>query len=557
MDDTLMTTNDSEDRLRAAAEAELPDWTRITARFEEPEAEPEQRPAHRQQATPARPVPSTSTPNLAAPAEEELPAWTRLRADISDDDDDDEGLAPVPPVQVPSARPAAPAPAPRPVRPAPQMPAPQRPVAVPAPQRPVTAPARQPAPTAAPVAVPQVPQQPMYVPVPAPTYVPRPSTPAPALTPSTAPAYAPAPEPVQTPAAPVAAVQDPVPPAPSSALRRTLRRQGTNRPAEPQSPKRSVTAGGRWKVLALRTGIWVVLGVIALSGIRNTLFPQHVSVAQLSTQVGQTLGFNGFPITPAETLAQRFVTDYLTVDPAEPFSARSARLAQYLVKGTEAPPWPLGEATTSGQRVTVAPALAEAPDLLDKDRAAFTYGAQVTRYTVDDKGNRTDTSTAWLYVSVSVAADATGNVAVAGQPGFVAGPAQGTSNGVYKYAVDPKATTSFAEDLPGFFTAWAASDTAGLSRYLDRDKNGTITASPEAQAGMGAAVQFAKLNESAVSNPNADGHTRFAEASVTWQSGGVNWKQQYRLTVRQGDDGTWYISDISGAGFGAIPSAQG
>ena len=172
-------------------------------------------------------------------------------------------------------------------------------------------------------------------------------------------------------------------------------------------------------------------------------------------------------------------------------------------------------------------------------------------------------SGAWLYPMVPVYSDGQGGFTIAGTPTLGAPPARAGfpgSDGSIAGDVDDDASRAASDVLAGFFTAWAASDSAALERYVTRE------ATPAARAGLGGSVQFVDLGDVKVAVAvTGDEDTRFASAEVTWATGDAaqpdtgQLTQTYLLTIVR-TAGLWSVNDVTigqpprGAGHPAAPT---
>jgi hypothetical protein len=296
-------------------------------------------------------------------------------------------------------------------------------------------------------------------------------------------------------------------------------------------------SGGRWKLLTLRYFIWLILGVLLIGGVRYTVFPPKPDIAKLAQTVGAQIGFNGFPVQSGEAIAETFARQYLTVIPGQE-TQRTRALARYLPSGVDQS-WTAVSGTT--ETVISGPVLLQAPALYDASHATFTFGAEVKTPAISSK---------WVYLTVTVFADATGLVVISGPVAFVANPGTSANSGSYPYTKSDIAAQSLGVSLPDFLTAWASSNSVGISRYTQSD------ATPSVLSGLGGTVSYVSLSNLGVAavdlkDPASAYGLRYAEVNVTWKANGNIWTQAYRLTVQQTSDGKWYIQDIKGGLFGA------
>jgi len=325
---------------------------------------------------------------------------------------------------------------------------------------------------------------------------------------------------------------------PRGKARRARKSAKVEKIAKPAAPEKAATAarpgrksmsvaGGRWKVMVLRGGVYTVLGLLLLGGARNIISPREkIDVGAVTSQVQTALGQNGFPAATAEAFSIRFARAYLTYTEATA-DTRMEELARYS-KAASQMKWGLTTDGDKQQKVTAGPFVSTQPELLDKNNAIITVGAQVN-------------DTTWVYLAVPVYADDAGALVVSGPPAFVAAPARATSPGgaAITQSDDALAQSLTTDVLTGFFTAWAASDTTALKRYTTPD------ATTSALTGLGGSVTLATVNS--VEVPRDGGDARPITASINWQSAAIGtYAQSYRVSVAKGTDGRWYVKDIKG-----------
>ena len=301
-------------------------------------------------------------------------------------------------------------------------------------------------------------------------------------------------------------------------------------------------AGGRWQILAIRYTVWTVLALIALGGVKTLFLPTKANIPALAQAIGAQLNINGFPIQSGQDLARSFAREYLTINP-KAGDQRSINLSHFLPNGKEQGTWTSLLPESAPETILSGPMLVEAPNLADKTHAVFTFSALVKAGSADPK---------WVYLAVTVFADTNGLVTISGPPAFVDNPGVVTDSGAFAYPKSDSAANSLSVDLPGFFKAWAASDSTGLSLYTQSDATQTVL------NGLGGNVSFVEINNLRVAaidpkKPSSAYGKRYAEVNVTWRANGNIWVQGYRLTVLQTVDGKWYVQDIFGGGFGATP----
>lgn len=475
--------------------------------------------------TPSLPAPAPVQPAPAAQArplvaDTEVPEWAAYRPSTT-------VPAQTPPAAVPPAPAQMPAPAQPPVRPASDFAEPEwaqhRPAAE-------TAPAAAPTPVSTPVPAPHVPAPAPYLPTPDLAHAPEPAhLPEPV-------AAQPVPMPVREPDPMTQPVYTPDPqPEPESRTRRgKAKAPKAGKPGKgakaakgpkPSSPGKGM-AGGRWKIKALRVAIYSLVGLLLLGGLKNIVAPSKGPDAQAITEaVRANIGDNGFPTDAAEGFAVRFASIYLDTDP----NTQEDRLNRLAVFSPDAADGSWGWTGSVGKQSIIAgPVVASKPVLKDKNFATVTVTAQVT-------------SKAWVYLAVPVYASNTGNLVVSGPPAFVAPPARADSPGDDAITTrdDALEQTLGTALMPGFFKAWAASNSVELDRYTAKD------ATQAARNGLAGAMTLDKVGE--ITMPRDGENTRVGEVEVTWNiKGAGTYIQNYVVTVTKDASAKWSVKDITG-----------
>lgn len=303
-------------------------------------------------------------------------------------------------------------------------------------------------------------------------------------------------------------------------------------------------AGGRWLTIALKTVVWAAVLLMMFAGFKQVFMPSRLNVDQVSQTVMDKLQLSDYPVETGSALAVAFARDYLQFA-KDDAGARGKRLRTYLPEnatGADAPDagWTVSTSTVP-QVVLNGPYVVSAP-VIDGDRATYVIAAQVgDPETVDAAG--AVLAAQWVSLSVPVVRDTDGRVAVGGAPGFISSPVRAAAGVPDGLVADPGATQSLAGELPGMMQAWAASDEAGLKRFLP------ATATDAAKTGLHDLVTFSSINDVQVAKTAGANDPRAADVTVTWDYRGTAMQQQYRLWVWQGTDGLWYMEDIQGAGF--------
>lgn len=466
-------------------------------------------------------------------ANEELPEWARITSDLVDDGGEQGGeVAPSAPAAAPS-QPAAPVPvSPVPVPPVPAETADAAPVPLP----PVT-PAR--------------PSQRTQPDVSAAVPMPVPAAEEPASergverrrpprdeeverhfddTPFEDPA-----EPAPLPEEPVVSVVPDAPPLQKKSF-------SGRKPRVEARPPTINKSDGRKKMLILRLLVWVVLGIIALAGLRAILAPPRVDVAAISAAVAEEYGLSAFPVDRGLAFATTFTREYLTLKPGESV-ARTERLTPLVTPNLRDATWLRSDDKTT-QVVTQGPYLMREPRVADEQHATYIMAAAVIDPLKAEEARKAGKilNPSWVYLSVPMFWAANGGLAVGGPPGFVPGPVMADESGAFVYQTDEEAARSLAVDLEGFFRAWGASSADDLARYLPTD------ATAAAKAGLGGTVQYRDLS-SVVVELVEGAAPRFAQATVVWDYQGSELRQGYRLEVFQDAEGRWYVQDITGGDY--------
>lgn len=328
-------------------------------------------------------------------------------------------------------------------------------------------------------------------------------------------------------------------------------------------------SGGRWKLLALRTIIWLFLGLFLALGIKQAFFPSKITAASVTEEVGLSLGINGFPKVEGENIGKRFVSAYLNVVPSDS-TERREQLSAYIM-GNEEPTWINVDSTQEGksQIITAGPYLVNQPFLVDAEgiptavkcdlivtpcRAVYIFATQVTDpRAVTSSGEKAKPT--WVYLSVPMIASETKEfgvgVAVADAPAFVSAPPGVSVVDPVEITIDEEAVTSLEKDLKNFFSGWAASNTDAIKRYTP---DGAIPP-PIITAGLKGTVKLEEITDLIVQKNeganSAVGTPQFAQVRITWMTPtGFTFEQMYTMKVQQTGD-KWYILDLQGGGFPA------
>lgn len=509
----------------------------------------------------------------------DLPEWAQIRASVGADDDGfedfDTPAAPAAPAADPQSGPARPAlppmsaapPVPVPAQP---LPAPQRPAIQPVAPLPATlrsAPAAptQPAPIApiapSPAATPALPAHEQQV---APAYARQPDDHHP-LQPQPAPQqYVVTTTEPQVPAelqAPTAARPAPQPTGWAEAATAGAPTRAAGVPAdweaEATQRRRGVSlprlggGGARWKLVAVRTVTWVVLGLLLTLGVLRLINPSTLSAEEIVDQVKVALGRGDFPAERGESMAKQFLLGYLTFtsDP-KVIRDRQESLQRYLADDVSSDAVALRVSDDRySQEIVEGPFLATTPDVVSDTHVGYTFAVRVSTLTGAQIDAGEDPTQQWIYVMVPMIADADGNVAVAGPVAFVPAPPRAAGTSGVDWPVDEAASEEVRAFVEPYFTAWAQSSNPEDVNVYTRAES-----TYAAKNGLGGAVELVKLNEIFVrtlpdGETQADGVRRVAVVSLTWRTfAGVETAQTYRIALTELND-KWFILDVRGSDF--------
>jgi len=308
---------------------------------------------------------------------------------------------------------------------------------------------------------------------------------------------------------------------------------------------RSKYAGGRWRVLALRIAVWVVIGIVGIAGVRAILFPPAPNIGAIAQRVAADYSLTNFPDYAGQALAVQFTDVYLNINP-EYAAERTKQLTSYLASAVNAD-WAELSPQSSPQVVCSGPYIIQPPEVFEGPEglnATYLVGAQVAPKPGKVNPCSTGAPGEWVYLGVTVFSPyKEGGLVIGGQPGFVPAPEKGTLDGAFRYTVDQAIVEPLTADLTNFFTAWGASDEAGLKPYV------TDNATRYVLIGMSGTVKFEKIENVSPEKIESPTGPRFTTVDVTWSAGGNVWVQAYRLQVIPSNN-VWQVADLYGGGFG-------
>lgn len=307
-------------------------------------------------------------------------------------------------------------------------------------------------------------------------------------------------------------------------------------------------SGAKFAVKAGRGALWAVVALAAVTGVRSWIWtPEPAKPSTVTVDSAPD-----YPVQEAQAVAARFARAYLAWDESDP-QARSLALARDMPKGTDTT---RGWNTKGRQEV-----LATEPgtvSLLEDKRArvrvdvlvksdALTGDAKKDDAKKDDKSKddkakkddkdkkETRPAPVWMGLEVPVVQVA-GRVVVTGQPGIVGVPAEGPA------APQPSAKSTdleFADKTRAtaeeFFTKYAAGEPGSVAA-----PGVSIPALPQGMT-LGALRTWTVEDGS--------GTDRTGTAVVTWQLGGAELEQTYRVKLTRVSSAKaerWQVAEVHG-----------
>lgn len=284
-------------------------------------------------------------------------------------------------------------------------------------------------------------------------------------------------------------------------------------------PQRWRGSGGRWWIWVGRAVLWALILVILVNGIRAPFerFTESDSPASATPSAGEK---DRFPVSAASAYALQFGNVYFNYD-QKTAADREKALRSFIPEETDTQFGWNRVGNLQMQSVQVA-----AVEARDSNNAVVTLLARS-----QDK---------WFQLAVPVYAKGTA-LLISGRPALLPPPTRANLPQLGERDRDSGLEGELGTALGGFFTAYARSDQAALTRFSDQ---ASIT-------GLGNTVTFARLNE--VVAPRGGPDQRTVTARVTWQIPPPDGRgttgeleQTYELTVVK-KDGKWYVRDIRGA----------
>ncbi|MEV7519489.1 conjugal transfer protein [Streptomyces sp. NPDC091371] len=320
-------------------------------------------------------------------------------------------------------------------------------------------------------------------------------------------------------------------------------------------PGGRLPAQGRSTHVALRATLLITTCVFALGscGVAGLVIGKSsvaVQSADLNDKEVARYRLTEFPTQAAATFAEEYVTLCMTYSPQTADKRRNA-LTRYTSAGVDRDCGITGQGTQSVRQANWDGTIEELPE----------YGANGRYLGIQVKLSTGRITTLSVPVYVKDPATGTG-LRIAGDVGEMPLASRGSVPTVKRddEEVDQTLSNQLKEKvLPGYFKAWAASDTTGLTRFTSTD------ASQSATTGLAGALASPEVQEvvaiaPAGTEPNAtitygQGQTVQARVTVVWGGSAApakgtpapttTVKRSYRLTVVNTAQG-WFIKDIRG-----------
>ncbi|MGW2672370.1 conjugal transfer protein [Streptomyces sp. NPDC001272] len=321
----------------------------------------------------------------------------------------------------------------------------------------------------------------------------------------------------------------------------------------PAAPAPTPRESAPWATVEERSGsafarrigrgiLWALVVLLVLVGAKSLLLPKKAPAPTAAPTTGQ--GAPAYPIAEAQVIAGRFVRAYLAWDEKDP-AARAAQLASVLPEGADTSiGWsgkgrqdvlavePGAVTPTSQQQARVRVLALIRPTA---DTAAPAPGGQPAPSQPAPSPSPAAPSAYWIGVDVPVV-QAEGRVIVSGQPGIVGVPAKGPKAPELK---GPEGDSGFSQHtsdtVARFFKAYAGGDTE------------SVTAPGASLPPLPAGITL-----TGVTSWTADkgsGSDRSGTARVSWQLGGAQLEQTYRIRltrVASADAERWQVAGVTG-----------
>lgn len=278
-------------------------------------------------------------------------------------------------------------------------------------------------------------------------------------------------------------------------------------------------AGGRWLVWLGRLVLWAFILVVVVNGIRVP-FERFTSKSATPAPVTSAAPGTQFPVGTASAYALSFANVYLNYDQATA-NDRQRQLGNFLANGLD----PQLGWNSSGKMVLQSAQVASVQPS-DANHAIVTLMVQAN-------GNS-------FQLAVPVYAK-DGAMVISAAPAILAMPAKATPPAPAVVNRDGALEQTLSTRLPGFFIAYATSDTTALAGYA-----------VQPIAGLNGTVGFGQVKS--IVAPQGDPNSRTVTVVVDWSvpTGGAQGKtaasqleQTYQLSMVK-KDGNWDVKDIQG-----------
>jgi hypothetical protein len=337
--------------------------------------------------------------------------------------------------------------------------------------------------------------------------------------------------------------------------RRPTMPRPTGKPPKVKQEGQGTKAPGRWSggrvgILALKVVVWGILAVFLINGVRSTFDRPVIPVDALTVAVADQLGLENYPVESAQSLAYAFAQIYLN-NPPDQQAQREEDLSRLLPPGAGT-----SEALSiSPQELLSGPFLADSADIIDDNRAVFTYSARVI--SLDANGQRPqDAAPQWVYLAVPVFADSEGRTRISGLPAFVPPIPLSEETTVPDLPLDTSEAQRQAVtvDISAFFQAWGVSNSDALARFVAPTDivEETAPAVAEGLASIPGSRPLIFKSISSVSIQDAAGTVDdpiAVQVRVVWDDATALIEQSYMLTLVNNGAETWFITDIKGGSF--------
>ncbi|MFF9908791.1 conjugal transfer protein [Streptomyces olivaceus] len=280
-----------------------------------------------------------------------------------------------------------------------------------------------------------------------------------------------------------------------------------------------------------RGAVWVVVGLAAITGVRSWVDPNETEAPPPAPAKSAP----AYPEDQAQLVAGRFARAYLAWDESKP-KTRAAALGALLPDGADTAmgwdgrgeqdvlgvqPGPVTPSTHRQARVRVDVLIRPAaPEPAKKGKKAKDPPPEPAR---------------WVGLEIPVV-ETRGRVVVTGQPGMVGVPASGPAlPDLPVRETDAKLTAATEKTIDKFFAAYAAGDTESVTA-----PGASVPPLPDNVTLAGVAAWSADEGE---------GDDRTGTARVSWNIGGAQIEQTYRIEltrVASTDAQRWQVANVHG-----------